>query len=161
MIDIVETVSPVPRRELLAKAKELQAPRSFATGALAGLTLYLRGYKDDEEVLAMLREGIKFCDLCRRDLDAYGPKAKRRFVPEKEPRYYKPSEVVPSQPNIPELKKKVQSTKATLNGILAKKPVPEKRIRECHHLIEGLLEPYRRQAAESLGEFKYGPTLRE
>lgn len=159
MTTIIETVSPVPRRELLAKAKELQAPRSFATGALAGLTLYLRGC-DDAEVLEMLREGLRFCELCQRDLEAYQPEAKYKFSPEKGPRYYSPSDVMPRQADIPNLKQKVESIKDTLNSILNKKPPPKERITECHRLIEGLLEPYRREAAVSLGEFKYGPTLR-
>lgn len=161
MTDIIETMSPVPQRELLAKAKELQAPRSFATGALAGLTLYLRGYKDDEEVLAMLREGIRFCDLCRRDLDAYEPEAKYRFIPGKGPRYYLPSDIVSKSQDILDLKQKAESVEDILNNILNKQPPPEEKIKECHSLIQGLLEPYRRQAAASLGEFKYGPTLRE
>lgn len=159
MTDTAGTVSSMPRRELLAKAKELQAPRSFATGAIAGLTLYLHGCKD-EEVLEMLREGIKFCELCQRDLEAYQPEAKYRFSPGKGPRYYSPSEIVPSQANIPELKSKVESIKDTLNSILDKKPVLEERIKECHNFIKELLQPYRKQAALSIGEFKYGPTLR-
>jgi len=158
MTDTIGTASFISRRELLAKAKELQAPRSFATAALAGLTLYLR-HIDDGEVLEMVREGIKFCELCKRDLEAYKPE-KYRFSPEKGPRYYSPSEVIPSQRSIPELKQKVESIKDTLNSILDKQPMPEERIRECHGLIEELLEPYRREAAVSLGEFKYGPTLR-
>jgi hypothetical protein len=143
---------------LLAQAKELQAPRSFATGALAGLTLYLRGHKD-EEVLEMLREGVKFCGLCQRDLEAYKPEAKYSFLP-KGPRYYSPSEVVSRPQDIHDLKRNAESVKDTLNSILNKESLPEERIRECHHLIEGLLEPYRREAAVSLGEWKYGPTLR-
>jgi len=157
MADTIETVS---RRELLAKAKELQVPRSFATGALVGLTLYLRGDKD-EEVLEMLREGLKFCELCQRDLEAYQPGAKYRFSPRKGPRYYSPSEILPSQANIPELKDKVKSIKDRLNSILAEEQVPEERIKECHDLIKELLEPYRNQSAVSLGEWKYGPTLRK
>ena len=157
MANTIETVS---RRELLAKAKELQAPRSFATGALAGLTLYLHGYKDDE-VLEMLREGIKFCELCQRDLEAYQPEKQYRFSPEKGPRYYSPSEILPSQADIPKLKVKVESVKDTLNSILDEKPVLKERIKESHNIIKELLQPYRQQAAVSLGEFKYGPTLRK
>jgi len=159
MSDGIETVGVMPRRELLAKAKELQTPMSLATGALGGLTLYLRGDKD-EGVLKMLREGIRFCDkYCMRDLEAYRPEAKHRFLPEG-PRYYSPSDIVPEQSKIPELKQKVGSIKDTLNSILNKEPLPKERIEECHRLIEGLLEPYRKQAAMSLGEWKYGPTLR-
>jgi len=160
MTDTIETVGVMPRRELLARAKELQAPRSFATVALAGLTLYLRDC-DDEEVLEMLREGLRFCELCQRDLDACKPDVKYRFLPEKGPRYYSPSEVVSKPEDIPELKRKVESVKDTLNSILDKKPLPEERIKECHRLTEELLKPYRREAAVSLGEFKYGPTLRK
>lgn len=161
MSDGIETVGVMPRRELLAKAKELQTPMSLATGALGGLTLYLRRY-DDEEVLEMLREGIRFCDeYCMRDLGAYQSGAKYRFLPGKGPRYYSPSDVMPSHPDIADLKQKVESIKNTLNSILQKRePVPKERIAECHRLIEGLLEPYREQAAMSLGEWKYGPTLR-
>ena len=158
MTDTVETVGVLPRRELLARAKELQRPRSFATGALAGLTLYLRGHKD-KEVLEMLREGLRFCELCYRDLEAYKPEAKYSFLP-KGPRYYSPSEVVSKTQDILDLKRKVESVKDTLNSIFNKKPIPDERIRECHRLIEELLKPYRREAAESLGEWKYGPTLR-
>lgn len=159
MTDGIKTVGALPRSELLARAKELQAPRSFATGALAGLTLYLRG-DNDQEVLEMLREGLKFCVLCQRDLEAYKPEAKYRFLPEKGPRYYTPAEVVSKEQDILDLKRKVESVKDTLNGILNKNPIPEERIKECHRLIEELLEPYRREAAVSLGEWKYGPTLR-
>lgn len=159
MTDTIESVSVMPRRELLARAKELQAPRSFATGALAGLTLHLRGHKD-KEVLEMLREGVRFCELCQRDLDAYKPEVKYRFLPGKGPRYYSPSEVVSKPQDVSDLKLKVESVKDTLNSILNKEPLPEDRIRECHRLIEVLLEPYRREAAVSLGEWKYGPTLR-
>ena len=160
MSDGIETVGVMPRRELLAKAKELQTPMSLATGALGGLTLYLRGDKD-KEVLEMLREGLRFCELCQRDLEAYKPEAKYRFLPGKGPRYYSPSDVMPSHPDIADLKQKVESIKNTLNSILQKRePVPKERIEECHRLIEGLLEPYREQAAMSLGEWKYGPTLR-
>lgn len=158
MTDTIETVGALPRRELLARTKELQRPRSFATGALAGLTLYLRGHKD-KEVLEMMREGLGFCELCLRDLEAYKPEAKYSFLP-KGPRYYSPSEVVSKTQDIPDLKQKVERVKDTLDSILRKKPLPEERIRECHRLIEGLLEPYRREAAVSLGEWKYGPTLR-
>lgn len=157
MANTIETIS---RRELLAKAKELQVPRSFATGALAGLTLYLHGYKDDE-VLEMLREGIKFCELCQRDLEAYQPEKQYRFSPEKGPRYYSPSEILPSQANIPQLKDMVKIIKDGLKSILAGEPVPEERIKECHDLIKELLGPYRKQSAVSLGEWKYGPTLRK
>lgn len=160
MSDGIETVGVMPRRELLARAKELQAPRSFATGALAGLTLYLRGH-EDKEVLEMLREGLKFCELCQRDLEAYKPdEAKYRFFPGKGPRYYSPSEVIVSPSKVPDLKGKVKSIKDTLNSILHKEELPEDRIKECHHFIEALLEPYRKEAAVSLGEWKYGPTLR-
>ena len=158
MTNTIETTGVMPRRELLARAKELQRPRSFATGALAGLTLYLRGHKD-KEVLEMLREGLGFCELCLRDLEAYKPEAKYSFLP-KGPRYYSPSEVVSKTQDITDLKRKVESVKDTLNSISNKKPIPEERIRECHHLIKELLEPYRREAAVSLGEWKYGPTLR-
>lgn len=48
MSDSIGTVSGVSRRELLAEAKELHALTSLATGALAGLTLYLRGDEDEE-----------------------------------------------------------------------------------------------------------------
>jgi len=158
MSDTIKTVGvmPMPRKELLARAKELQAPRSFATGALAGLTLYLRNHRD-EEVLEMLKEGLRFCALCQRDLEAYKPEAEYRFLPGKGPRYYTPSEVV-SKPD--GMKQKVERVKDILESILDKKPPPEKRIKECHSLIKELLEPYRREAAVSLGEFKYGPTLR-
>lgn len=159
MTETIGTASAISRRDLLAKAKELQAPRFFATGALAGLTLYLHGHKD-EEVLEMLREGIRFCGLYQRDLEAYQPEAKYRFSPGKGPRYYCPSDIVPSQANIPELKDKVKSIEDTLNNILKKEPVPEETIKECHNFIKELSEPYRKQAAVSLGEWKYGPTLR-
>ena len=158
MSDGIETVDVIPRRELLARAKELQAPRSFATGALAGITLYLRGHKD-RKVMEMLKEGLEFCALCQRDLEAYKPEAKYSFLP-KGPRYYSPSEIVSKPQEIPDLKQKVERVKDTLNGILNKEPMPEDRIKECHRLIEGLLEPYRREAAVSMGEWKYGPTLR-
>ena len=159
MTDTTEIAGALPRRELLARAKELQAPRSFTTGALAGLTLHLRGHKD-KEVLEMLREGVRFCELCQRDLDAYKPEVKYRFLPGKGPRYYSPSEVIVSPSKVPDLKGKVQSIKDTLNSILHKEELPEDRIKECHHFIEELLKPYRDQAAVSLGEWKYGPTLR-
>ena len=160
MSDSIETVGVMPRRELLAKAKELQTPMSLATGALGGLTLYLREC-DDEEVLEMLREGIRFCDeYCTRDLGAYQSGTKYRFFPGKGPRYYSPSEIVSKPQDIPRLKQKVQTVKDILNSILNKEPLPKERIRECHHFIEELLQPYRKQAAMSLGEWKYGPTLR-
>ena len=160
MIKSVTTVDAMSKRELLAKAKELQAPRSFATGALAGLSLYLHDCKD-EEVLEMLREGIKFCDLCQRDLEAYQPEAKYRFSPGKGPRYYRPSDIVPSPERILELRARVKSIKVTLNSILGEEQVPKERIKECHSFIKELLQPYREQAAVSLGQFKYGPTLRK
>jgi len=157
---VVEMIETVSRRELLAKAKELETPMSFATGVLGGLTLYLRGDRD-EEVIKMLREGIKFCDeYCTRDLDAYKPEG-YRFSPGKGPRHYSPSEVLPEQPDIAGLKRKVESVKGTLQGILTTKRVPEQKIRECRRLIEELLKPYEKQASLSLGEWKYGPTLRK
>ena len=162
MADTIAMTSAVSRRELLAKAKELQTPRSFATGALVGLTLYQHGEKD-EAVLQMLREGIRFCEFCKRDLEAYQSGATYSFKPEKGPRYYSPSEVLPNQPSqadVSDLKSKIESTIDRLNAILADKPVPEQKIKECHRFVEELLRPYRTQAAVSLGEFKYGPTLR-
>jgi hypothetical protein len=154
---MVETLKNVSSRESLAKAKELQAPLSFATGALGGLTLYRRGNKD-AETMEMIREGIRFCnEYCLRDFEAF--ELGKKFLPGKGPRHYSVVEVVSDPSEIPELKRKVEHVNETLDGILAGQSVPEEKIRECHHLIKELLQPYERLASVAMGEWKYGPTL--
>ncbi len=158
MAEVAGTLGGISERELLAKAKELQAPRSFATAALAGLTLYMHDCKDDR-VLGMLDEGIKFCGVCIRDFNAY---EEGEQYSGKRPRYYSPSEVLPSDANIPDLKEKVLKVEQILKSIVDRREaINSERIIECHQIIEEILAPYRKQAAVSIGKFKYGPTLQK
>lgn len=157
MPPITDGLRSMPSRELLAKAKELQYPRSLATTALAGLILYIRGFHDDK-VREMLQEGITFCELCERDIGAYKSDTEYSFTPGG-PRHYSPA-LVMSEPQ-GDLVPKVREAKTTLKSMLSKKSVDTKSVEECQRIIAQLVKPYREQASQSLADWKFGPMLRK
>lgn len=142
--------------EALAKAKELQVPSSLATRAALGVTLYLQGHREPR-IIRMIQGGMKFLELCERDLSAISAEPERKLT--NFPHFYKPSEIfeAPSMSllegvNLPQ---KLSELKRALSQIGTTQREPSrKKLTEYRRLLSALSTPYVAYAMNSMGEYK-------
>ena len=143
--------------EALAKAKELQVPGSLATRAALGITLYLHEHREPR-VISMIRAGMKFCELCERDLSATSNKPERKL--QDYPQFYRPSDIfqAPSmsqfrEANITEMLSDLKKT-LSLIGTQEEHLLKEEKLAKCRDLLAALATPYVANAMNSMGEYK-------